>query len=142
MIRSNRTFMIVLYCLVFSLSIGCDRKTTVNGKVSCKGKPVVWGNVILIDANGEYHQGVIELDGSYTIVDVPKGIVKIGVSSPNPNATHNLKNRKPDPKADSTAKLDKPAKGAWFPIPDKYADPNSSGLTETVAGKPIVIDLN
>jgi hypothetical protein len=65
---------------------GCGPSTTtVKGKVTHKGKPVVWGSVTLADAKGQYHQGEIELDGSYTIDNVPVGQVKIGVYSPKPD---------------------------------------------------------
>ena len=64
---------------------GCGGgKATVKGSVSAGGKPVVWGTVILVDASGAYHQGDIELNGTFEIPGVPSGAVKIGVTSPNP----------------------------------------------------------
>ena len=35
-----------------------------------------------------------------------------------------------------------PPAGAWFPIPEKYSDPNTSGLSDVVkAGQDLNIDL-
>lgn len=66
-------------------AVGCGGgKATVKGTVTAGGKPVVWGTVILVDATGEYHQGDIELNGTYEVPNVPSGAVKIGVTSPNP----------------------------------------------------------
>lgn len=144
---------------------GCGGSaTTVTGKVSHKGKPVVTGTVILVDGAGQYHQGTITPTGTYTVADVPVGKVKIAVTSPNP-----------DPKAAAVAAgggkgavgrgggsmaggvtLEDPrAKfastpeptpqlppGAWFPLPKTAGDPETSGLTgEVKSGSPLDIDV-
>ena len=144
---------------------GCGGTTTVSGKVTHDGKPVVWGGVTLVDAGGTYHSGTIGLDGTYRIDNVPTGPVKIGVTSPKPPDEKGGKGGKgktapggaaggagnPDDPREKymkeqgltpNAAPEPPPPGAWFPLPAKAGDPMSSGLTGTVtAGKPLDIDV-
>ena len=136
---------------------GCGGgKTTAKGKVTYNGKPVVWGTVTLIDSAGIPHSENINLDGTFSINDVPSGPVKIGVVSPKPQEPRGGGARgagAPDPN-DPREKFAKqqgitqdpprqlPPAGAWFAIPDKFADPNTSGLTGTVkSGSEIAVEL-
>jgi len=147
---------------------GCGGTTSVSGKVTHAGKSVVWGSVQLVDSSGQFYQGTIGPDGTYKIDNVPVGSVRIGVMSPKPPEEKPGKGGKTAPGAgggkggaqasggaeDPRAKflreqgitpdqpLQPPPPGAWFPIPDKYNDPASSGLTGTVTpGKPLDIDI-
>lgn len=145
---ANGTFL-----LAFFAAFGCGGSggVPVKGKVTFNGKPVVWGGVTLVDAAGQYHQGVIELDGTYKIDDlVPVGGVKIAVVSRKPQedgargggkaAGGGVAGNSDDPRekfmksqgiTPSTGRPSPPA-GAWFDIPEKYADPMTSELTGTV----------
>jgi hypothetical protein len=141
---------------------GCGAKTTkAKGKVTSGGKPLVWGSVTLVDDTGLFHQGHIGLDGTYEIDKVPVGKVKIGVFSPNPEekgrnrgggaaaTAGGGKGGAPDPndprakfKSEPPPEPPKPPPGTWFPISDRYTDPNSSGLSgEVQPGKDLNIDL-
>ena len=141
------------------IAVGCGGgKATVKGKVTSGGKPVVWGSVILVDASGAYHQGDIELNGTYEIAGVPNGTVKIGVTSPSPvdqRGGGRPGGGKEAPKGgggfdDPREKLEKmaarptPPAGAWFQLPnqEKNSDPTQSGMTgEVKSGQPLDIDI-
>jgi hypothetical protein len=144
---------------LFVLS-GCGGTTTVSGKVTHDGKPVVWGGVTLVDSSGTYHSGTIGLDGTYKIDNVPTGPVKVGVTSPKPPDDKPGKGGKgraaagggnPDDPREKFLReqgitpnepLPPPPPGAWFPLPEKAADPMTSGVSGTVAaGQPLDIDV-
>ena len=114
---------------------GCGPGTaTVAGKVSYQGKPVVWGSVTLQAADGSMHQVGLNPDGTYRLDGVPVGPAKAGVSSPDP---------KPSPRAVAAGGPagPQPPAGAWFPLPERFADPAKSGLTVPVGGGPADLDL-
>jgi hypothetical protein len=143
-------------------AFGCGaKKTTVTGKVTYNGKPVVWGNVSFLASDGSSYDGFINLDGTYSIPDVPPGQVKIGIYSPDPKmedtratgaAAGNDKVKKPNDFVDPREKMGikqaeapnrpRPPDGAWFKLPDSAADPYRSGLTGVVkSGEPLNIDI-
>jgi hypothetical protein len=153
-------------CLVVAFTLaGCGGgKAKVKGKVSLNGKPLVWGTVTLVDASGTNYQSTIGLDGTFTTEEaVPTGPVKIGVISPKPPDPARRGGGAaagkagggpsiPDPREEFLKKQgitpqkgdDRPlpAAGAWFPIPEKYNDPNTSGLSDVVkSGQDLTIDL-
>jgi hypothetical protein len=103
----------------------------VAGKVTYQGKPVAWGSVTVLAADGSTHQAGINPDGTYRLEKVPTGPARVGVSSPDPKPSARAA-RSGDDRV-STAGPDLPP-GAWFPLPDKLGDPNTSGLTLTVGG--------
>jgi len=144
------------------IAVGCGGgKATMKGKVTSGGKPVVWGAVILVDASGAYHQGDIELNGTYEIAGVPNGAVKIGVTSFNPSGARGGRpggGKEPakaggagasgfdDPRAglEKMAARPTPPPGAWFALPnaEKNGDPTQSGMTgEVKSGQPLDIDV-
>jgi hypothetical protein len=143
------------FALALSLCLvtGCGGgKTNVKGKVTYQGKTVVWGTVTLVDNTGANHQGTIELDGTYSVPDVPRGSVKIGVFSrapsnrPRPDGGKGVKTVDPnDPRSKFKKNPDierpLPAPGQWFPIPEKYSDAHSSGLTGEVQSGTLDIKL-
>lgn len=140
-----------LAAILLGAATGCGGSTTVKGKVTSGGKPVVRGSVILVDDSGQYHQGPIDSDGTYEIANVPPGAVKIGVTSPKPSDGKRGGPGKGAPGVeDPRAKFEKnaasppPPPGAWFPLPnpDKSGDPLQSGLSgEVKSGRPLDIDV-
>jgi hypothetical protein len=140
----RRTASLVALGLLVLGSGGCKSKGTVSGKVAHKGKPVIWGTVTIIGSDKIQYAGQITPEGTYTVPDVPGGPVKIAVSSPNPDGTSrggpaaqrggDLAGAEPPPPVIKS--------GGWFPIPDKYSNPETSGLTGTVNADTVInLDL-
>src|ERR1043165_6084052 len=103
---------------------GCGpSRGNLTGKVSYQGKTVRSGAVQVACSDG-IHVAKIEPDGTYLAKEIPVGIVKISVSSPNPAVSRQMPNRKgelpPPPAGDATG---------WFEIPEHYADFETSELT-------------
>jgi hypothetical protein len=140
-IRSSRSIVASSLLVGIFLIAGCGGGTaSVSGKVSYNGKPLVTGSVVVTDGT-RIAYGTIGNDGSYRIVDAPAGAVKVSVGSPNP-ASPQVQSTA-DPKTgggrDMGTKKGVPAPKpatppvtGWFPIPEKYADPDQSGLGTTL----------
>ncbi len=116
---------------------GCSPATgSISGKVvytAQDGAHVVKGGYVnFTAADGSRHSADISKEGTYTVENVPLGDAKVSVDTsslkPNPNAP-NMGNRPPNDPNLAAAK-DAAERYVW--IPDKYADPASSGLTVTV----------
>ena len=112
---------------------GCGPSTaTVSGKVTYQGKPVVSGSVTVKAADGTVHQIGLNPDGSFRLDAVPTGPATVGVASPDPKPSSRFEKddpRRPEPVA------------GWFPLPPKFADPATSGLTLTVGSGSADLDL-
>lgn len=107
------------------LATGCDRGTgTLSGQVTYKGQPVTSGMVTVVDADGVPHGASIQPDGKYRVTDVPAGPVRVAVTSPDPRIAA--------AEARGEGATPPPATAAWRPIPERYADAATSGLTFTV----------
>jgi hypothetical protein len=126
--KRRRKTMVGLLALVV-LAPGCGpRAAPVTGRVTYQGKPVVWGSVTLKAADGSMHQIGINLDGTYRLERVPVGPAAVGVSSPDPAPSARARALGGDEKRSRPGAPPVPP-GAWFPLPDKFADPATSGLT-------------
>jgi hypothetical protein len=118
----------VTLALLALVTLGCGGKGDVSGKVLFKDKPVVWGTVQIISKEG-IHQGTIGADGSYTVRRVPVGEYNIAVFSPDPTAPLLTKEGVKPAEGPEEAKRQAALKTRWFPIAQKYGDPDKSGLT-------------
>jgi hypothetical protein len=59
---------------------GCGpAKTDVSGTVRYQGKPLTFGNVLVVDADGMPHTSLISDEGSYAASGVPVGPVRFAV---------------------------------------------------------------
>ncbi len=134
----------VLFSAVFLSMTGCSSNDcTLTGTVSFRGKPVIFGTVIVQASDGMRRIGRIDLDGSYTVEKLPAGPVKISVESPEP--TNPAASPKRPPRSNGPAELPEdykpPDRSKWARLPDKYSDPDQSGLTTTVRSGPNHFDI-
>ena len=123
---------------------GCGGESSADlaGTVTYKGKPVTSGTVSVVQRDGLSAAGAIGPDGRYAVTGAVAGPGKVGVHSPDPRETADAGRRdraadmaataKFDPR-ESAAKDKARAKGAgdstWRKLPDKYFDPEKSGLS-------------
>ena len=97
-------------------AIGCGNEfhlpaTALCGKVTVNGKPLSTGVVTAYRGGTKVMEASIEADGSYTFADPASGEYQLTVT-----------------KADAPSPYGRPVR-----LPARYADPNSSGLSATVA---------
>jgi hypothetical protein len=146
---------------MWAMQIG---QTPLEGRVKLGGRPVEFGTVTVVAVDGSIYQVPLESDGRYRIPHVPRGEVRLAVSSPHPEsvfarhasplppqarpsgpeADYHTGNETPGGRSRSSrisiampSQLPPPstlpAAGdhlrKWFPIPGKYANPATSGLT-------------
>ncbi len=126
--------------------LGCGGKPTgdVSGKVVYQKKPVVSGSVVIVGSDNKPRTGEIKPDGTYTVLAVPVGEAKIAVISPDPNPDlpppQEVKGKKKPLRPEGTPveaeKKKKDVADKWFPLPEKYADVDRSGLTVTIQEGP------
>ena len=118
--------------------VGCGGRGDMSGKVSYKGKVLVFGTVQFEAADKTFKQANIDSDGNYSVPGVPVGEARVAVSSANPQSSDFQRlvrgEQKPQP-------LPKPVPG-WFPIPTDYADINKARLTYTVKSGPNTYDID
>jgi len=140
---------LVLAVGLLALAVGgCGGPATgdVSGRVSYKGKPLAFGSVVFFVEQRPPVVAVIGLDGRYAARGVLAGPVRVTVHSVNPVAEvadvrARLAAKGEDPNtvegpAFSPADLKK-----WFPIPDRYSDPDKADLGYTVSAGPNEIDI-
>ncbi len=120
--------------LLLLVVVGCAGRGDISGKVTYKGKALVWGTVQIEAADKTFKQANIE-DGSYSIPGVPVGEARVAVSSTNPQSS-DFQPLHAGPRFQPKT----PIKG-WFPIPSEYQDINKSPLTYTVIRGPNTYDI-
>ncbi len=117
---SRRCAQSLLFALVL-LAAGCSAgKGSISGKVSLNGTPVAGGTITFQSevGNREVFSALIK-DGQYSIEGVPTGKARVTVKNLGPGAGG---------KQDGN----RAASQGASPIPARYADPDSSGLSLTV----------
>jgi hypothetical protein len=115
---------------------GCGDHGDVSGKVTHKGKTLVWGTVQFEGSDKMIKQGNIGSDGTYSISGLAVGEAKAAVSSINPKSS-DFQVRQPEGRP---APKPPEVKG-WFPIPAKYDTPSKSGLTYPIKAGQNNIDI-
>jgi hypothetical protein len=129
---------------------GCGSGTAdISGRVTYQGKPLPAGAVIIHGANGKVQSGPISADGTYAIYKAPVGDVKIAVVTPKPPppqpaATPGMKRSKGGGRKHPGAAEAHPPPPVdkFVPIPERYKDPEQSGLTFTLKSGSQTIDLD
>jgi hypothetical protein len=124
--------------LLILFVVGCGGHGDVSGKVTYKGKPLVWGTVQFEGSDHLIKQGNIKSDGTYTIRDVAVGEAKAAVSSINPRSSdfqgRQIEGR-PPPKPPPEVK-------GWFPIPVEYQDLSKPKLAYPIKSGQNTIDID
>jgi hypothetical protein len=118
--------------LVLIGASGCSGKATVQGKVIYQGRLVSHGTVIVLGSDHVARTGIIQADGSYTISGLRPGDYKIGVISRDPSAGRSSRRRNRQALSGAKPTTAMEAAGPWFPLPGKYENPETSGLSHTL----------
>jgi hypothetical protein len=140
------------------LAVGCGSKGTITGTVSYKGTPIPQGTILFTPASGGAAVSVPINDGKYTAEKVSAGPAKVAVVSlysaggPADAMTQVMQGGKgmgPPPDAKIPEEARKLFSGGGggsskkgLQIPDKYGNPDESGLTYTVTGGSQTKDFN
>jgi len=148
--RSFRPLFAILILLASVLLplAGCaksNKAVIVSGKVSYKGKPLGGGTIQFHPATGDPIPGGINPDGTFSFGGVPPGPSRITIE------TESIRNtvqkggdymRMPGAKIPEGMKVSDAPQPTYVPIPKKYADPNTSGLTWDVNSGNSTKDFN
>jgi hypothetical protein len=135
----------LLFCLL--LLTGCSSKGTVSGRITYQGKPIPQGIVLFVPEKGQSITGTIT-DGQYQVKGIVSGTAKIAVQTPKanvskaPTGSGQVKGKEipkdaPLPPGIDPSIFDFNAQISQVKstsIPEKYGDPEKSGLTCTVKG--------
>ncbi|HSQ55625.1 MAG TPA: hypothetical protein VLM40_07760 [Gemmata sp.] len=129
----------VAFSILLLSSCGSSRETelsetgaSLEGTVSFGGTPVEVALIIVAGPNGSCTGNIDEATGRYRVDNVPLGEVKIGVNTEAGKGQligKQMSGYYKGPEAKSRGIL-KPPK--VIDIPNKYADPNGSGITTTI----------
>lgn len=119
--------------LGLAVAAGCSqgvKKVTVKGTVSYKGQPVRSGILQFVGADGSYSAAVVQPDGTFLITDVVPGEVRVGVQEA------------PSGGESSDPRADKGGKTPDVPLPVKYKNPQTSGLSYTITPDTKQLDIH
>jgi hypothetical protein len=133
--RFPRWVLLIPFLALIASSTGCAAgKGDLTGKVTFNGKPVTSGTVQAFLPDGTNKTSDIAPDGSYKLLDLPAGTVKLGVSSPNPKKRYEelLGFAKTEEQRKAVPQPDPALVKSWVALPDSFESPDSSGLSATV----------
>ena len=142
-----------VFPLLVAAASGCTNPNTpaaVSGKITYNSSPVTGGTMTFqLAKEGPVYPHAINVDGTYSISDLPPGdyIITIETESINPDRPKQpiygppdgQKAAGPDPATPPTGTMPPGAAstapvGTYLKIDPKYKDPKTSGLTVTVTG--------
>jgi hypothetical protein len=119
---------------------GCGRKFgTVDGKITVDGRPVNSGRVLFRSADEKHVVfAYIGPEGAYRALDVPSGPMNVWVTPPTKMERAKMQRKGRAKKGDTSEAPEVPEVPivSFVPIPQKYQDPTTSGLTTTVQPGP------
>ncbi len=137
MVASSRLVHLVvtsgMILFVFALA-GCGGRGTaiVEGKVTLDGQPLSAGRVVFLSPDGKTSViAKLAPDGSYHATEVPCEVVKVTVT-PLDKFERIKTQRGAKGKGSGISEAQADALEASTKIPEKYSDPDASGLTLTV----------
>ena len=129
-VRPRTLFGAVAVLVALAGAVGCGGPLTVTGTVKYNSKPLTRGQISFVGADGKSASGTINADGTYVVIGVPRGEVKVSVTSYHVEGEDKFGLR--------PLKTAPPMKSA---IPKKYNDPATSGLRYTIDGRKKTIDF-
>jgi hypothetical protein len=132
-----------VFVLVAVFLGGCSKPPgSVSGRVSYKGKDLSYGTIVFVSQDNQVKQGDIDEDGSYKIENVPAGPAKVAVvveRAPELTGGPRMQAGKMGGPAGEVAgdknygkSGRKTVKKSTIQVPERYRDPEKSGLTYTV----------
>jgi hypothetical protein len=133
-IRSVFGFIVVVVTIVgLTVAVG-NRAAVVKGHVSLGGRPVIWGSVVLVGADGQSVAGRIQPDGTFTVPNAPVGEVTVTITSPDPLVQHYATQLKSSRDRIPVNEWGAPPvdRRQWFVIPKRYENAYESNLKFTV----------
>lgn len=137
-VRLGRFLQNGLLLACFLPAFGCGSKGAISGKITYQGKPLSAGSrVMFYDEKGSVFAADIQSGGSYTVDKVTPGPVQISFYVPPPISQTKQKliprvSKDLQLPGGVTPKKDIGATAETTPLPSKYKDPKTSGITYTV----------
>jgi hypothetical protein len=132
-VKRTRSLARLALLLVLASSagvLGCGKKTgTVSGKVTYHNKSVTSGEVFFLSQDGKTGaHAPVQPDGTYKVINVPLGTMKVGLQNPPLTVPDHDKSMADSPEIKEAVKR----VALYVPTPPKYADIDQSGLTTEV----------
>jgi hypothetical protein len=152
-ISSRLAIRLIIPALGVSCFVGCSKQVgEVTGKVTYLDRPLNYGFLVFVGEDNQPVSATINPDGTYTAKNVPYGLAKVAVKSPDPsrlleagkiqsqgaeNAPEKYKKREiPAPSLPPGVELAK-----WFAIPETCGDHMKSGITVTISAPTTPFDI-
>jgi len=138
----RRTAWAVLVAVVGLTGCG-GGKADVTGRVTFRGKPVVYGSIMMVAPDGTTVVGPIR-DGNYSISGIKTGEVMIGVISHDPTVAqkvHSARWAKVTRGIETAVPTVGVDKKKWFPLPRHLEEPETSGIRVVLKGSTQDINL-
>jgi hypothetical protein len=111
-------------------SLAAVGRSPVQGRVTAAGRPVTFGTVTIVTANGSVLTAPIKPDGTYVLPHVPPGPIQVAVSSPEPRSVFQ---KALDSPSTSVTPKGPPGTGAPRTTPPKQGKPADDARGTTIA---------
>lgn len=115
---------------------GPKRLASLSGKVTYKGKPVSVGAVYFHGPAGELAMGNLKEDGSFVATDLPIGEVRVSLKVQDPGIYAQQLKSPPSLDPGKSENGDRVTS-----LPNKFADPASSGLAYTLTPSTTTLEI-
>jgi hypothetical protein len=138
---SRGRWVCVLYLGLACIALGCGpRRVQVTGTVRFKGKPLPSARVSFFSPDNQVESAFVETDGTYTMARALVGPTNVTVQTPGrpPGPPFDM----PQSKMGPPGHAERIPAGQYVPIPHRYADPKTSGLTCQVEKHGQVYEIN